>query len=284
MRLELFIGITTWNDEYFLPFCLKSLNETLDGVEYTICIADNGSTDGTLDIARQHANHIRVRCESQPNALNYLVSQSKAKYTLLIHSDVVMLSSDWYRVCREHLKSGNILVSPEDIGLGNYQRTFGTGKPESSFMLFDTTWLKQKRGLILKNILWKVSGQSKRAVYGIDFYGAHVTHNLPEVIRKSYCEWMPMKVYPSNRNSEPIHVDKDSTWLADPAYRTYGYGNFYSLNGIVTHYHNWFSRWESKFGKEQSKWGVQASMIESYTMRFLTDYMDDCVEFPQDVD
>ena len=38
------------------------------------------------------------------------------------------------RVEREHC-----LVSPNDIGLGNYLRTYGDGKPESSFFFLPRT-------------------------------------------------------------------------------------------------------------------------------------------------
>lgn len=277
---ELFVGITTWNDEIFLPHCLKALSDTLRDVDYHICIADNDSKDNTLTIARQYTSDIRVKCETQPNALNYLVSRSTAKHTLLMHSDVIMLHPLWYKCCRNFLDKGHVLVSPEDIGLGNYQRTYGVGMPESSFMLFDTAWLKKARRFKPKRVLRRILGRRKY-IYGFDFYGAHVTHNIPDVINKSGCDWAMMKVHPSKLHCNAVHVESDSDWLKDPAFRTYGYGNFYSLDGIVTHYHNWFARWESQFGVGQSKWGIPAQMIKSYSLRFLKDYTNGCVEYPE---
>ena len=280
MANELYVGITTWNDEIFLPYCLEALKKTLEGIDYKIFITDNGSEDNTLDIARQYTKYIRVKRETQPNALNFLVSQSKAERTLLIHSDVIMLSHDWYQLCNAYLNNGSVLVSPEDIGLGNYQRTFGAGKPESSFMLYDTAWLKRVRRFYPKRLAKRLLRRPNKAFYGFDFYGEHVTYNIPKIISNGNRNWTMMKVHPSTRQCTPIHVSGDSKWMADPAFRSYGYGNFYSVDGVVTHYHNWFARWESQFGVGNSKWGVPASMIKSYSLRFLEDYKNDSIEYP----
>lgn len=283
MRDDLFIGITTWNDEAFLSACLESLTKTLEGVTYVLYVSDNNSQDNTCKIARQFTQNIIVGRNTQANALNGLVAKSQARYSLLIHSDIVMLNPDWYQICSAHVDKQHVLVSPEDIGLGNYERPFGAGMPESSFMLFDTAWLKSARHFSIKRMVKRALGRRQATAYGFDFYGAHVTHNIPKVIRRSDKSWTMMKVFPSRLHASPVHAPAIASSTSDAASRTYGFGNFYAMDGVVTHYHNWFARWKSQFGRTNSRWGIPSGMIESYSLRFLRDYANNCVELPRDL-
>lgn len=53
-----------------------------------------------------------------------------------------------------------------------------------------------------------------------------------------------MDVHTSTREPEPVYVPnfKPKYWGETLSYLRYGLGNFYSLNGHITHYHNWFDR------------------------------------------
>ena len=103
MKDELFVGITTWNSELFLEHCLRSIHRTTDGLRVQIGVVDNFSTDKSVEIARDMRAEVRIEHCSQAIALNRLLSMSRARHTLLIHSDVILLSPDWYSICSSHL-------------------------------------------------------------------------------------------------------------------------------------------------------------------------------------
>lgn len=138
MKNDLFVGITTWNSELLLAHCLRSIRRTTDSLRVRIGVVDNMSTDRSVEIARDMGVQVHEERCSQAIGLNRLLAMSDAKHTLLIHSDVILLSSDWYATCSRHLTGTVALVSPEDIGYGPLTRPYGAGKPESRFMFFDT--------------------------------------------------------------------------------------------------------------------------------------------------
>ena len=43
---------------------------------------------------------------------------------------------------------------------------------------------------------------------------------------------------------QPIYIPPFTPeyWSEDLSYLRYAMGNFYSLDGLITHYHNWFDR------------------------------------------
>src|SRR4051794_34006700 len=101
--LDLFIGIPTWNSARFLEPCLQRIEATCSGVRYQIGIVDNVSTDATISIARAHGARTEVRESSMPDALNKLASWSRARFTLFMHSDTMLLDPQWFARCTAKL-------------------------------------------------------------------------------------------------------------------------------------------------------------------------------------
>lgn len=239
MKPDLFVGITTWNSELFLEECLRSIARTTTGVKMSVGVVDNMSTDRSVEIARDFGATVHREHCSQAIALNRLLSLSQARHTLLIHSDVILLSPNWYPICSRHLNGKVALVSPEDIGCGPLTRPYGAGKPESCFMLYDTakamharTWTWVRR----KGIPWPR--------LHLDLEDYYVTHDLPETLGRRGFTWQPMRVHaspnePGVRYRPPFTPEYWSDALGG---LRYGMGNFYSLGGEITHYHNWFDR------------------------------------------
>lgn len=239
MKRELFVGVTTWNSELFLEHCLRSIQKTTDGLNVRIGVVDNLSRDRSVQIARDFGAEIRLEYCNQAIALNRLLSMSDARHTLLIHSDVVLLSPLWYSTCARRLSGNVALVSPEDIGCGPMTRPYGARKPESCFMLFDTekarharTWKWIRR----RGVPWPIRH--------LDLDDYYVTHDLPETLARRGYTWCQMKVHPSPRASSPIYRPPFTPeyWSEELSFLRYGMGNFYSLDGQITHYHNWFDR------------------------------------------
>jgi glycosyltransferase involved in cell wall biosynthesis len=280
---ELFVGVTSFNSELFLDACLGSLRRTTQGVDTRIVVIDNESTDRSRDIAASHrVELVTVRC-SQPMALNRLLAMSTGRRTLLIHSDVVLFAPDWYARCESRLRGDVALVSPEDTGCGPLTRPFGIGKPESSFMLFDTRRARAARE-------WRLQRRFRLPVPRrlLDLDADHVTHRLPQVLaRKGYGMHL-MQVHPSPVEAHewysPPFVPR--YWDQELGYLRYGLGNFYSIDGVITHYHNWYDRVPkiadaaSTRTTERDGDGLPLAYISLATERFLDDYRAGRVVLP----
>lgn len=239
MQPELFVGVTTWNSERFLTHCLKSVRSTTNGLNIQLGVVDNVSTDRSVAIARDFDADVRVERCSQSIALNRLLSMSKAKYTLLIHSDVVLLSPRWLEVCANTMRNGVALVSPEDIGCGPLTRPYGRGKPESCFMFFDTEKARQCRDWV-----WRKRRGIPWPDLRLDLEDYYVTHDLPALLERNGFSWHAMRVHASPREPLPVYAPPFTPeyWSDELGHLRYGMGNFYSLGGEFTHYHNWFDR------------------------------------------
>lgn len=281
---SIFVGITSWNSQLFLPHCLRSLMDTTQGQNISICVLDNNSTDDSVAIARSFGvDVIEMGC-TQPQALSFLLNHSRADYTLLIHSDVILIDPRWPLLCMEKINSSVVLVSPEDIGCGPMTRPFGLNMPESSFMFFNTKLIKKCRHL-------GISTSRNRFFlhYEFDFNGDHVTHNIPATLSRQGFRWFAMNVLTSNVVSEPLFIPSKppAVWSDELMYLRYGLGNFYSIDGIITHYHNWYDRISTRshsvVGAAESKKDFPADFIHDYTLRFLSDYQQSNLDLPIDL-
>jgi len=274
MTDELFVGVTTWNSELFLEHCLHSIRKTTEGVRVRIGVVDNVSTDRSVQIARDLGVDVHIERCSQAIALNRLLAMSHAQHTLLLHSDVILLSPKWYQTCARRLDGDVVLVSPEDIGCGPLTRPYGAGMPESCFMLFDTakaraarTWAWTRR----RGIPWP------KLHLDLDHY--FVTHDLPVTLGRRGFTWCPMKVHASPSEAAPVYTPDFTPeyWSDELAHLRYGMGNFYSLDGEVTHYHNWFDRvpkdvpLRSKETTEGDGKGLPLAYLSLGTRNFLDD-------------
>lgn len=283
MKHDLFVGITTWNSELFLEQCLRSIIRTTDGVDMSIGVVDNLSTDRSVEIARDLGARVHREHCSQAIALNRLLEMSQARHTLLIHSDVVLLSPQWYDVCSRRLTGNVALVSPEDIGCGPLTRPYGAGKPESCFMMYDTAKARQARTwtwVRRKGIPWP-----RRHLDLEDYY---VTHDLPQTLARRGFTWQPMRVHASPKEPHAFYRPPFTPeyWSDSLGQLRYGMGNFYSLDGQVTHYHNWFDRvpkdvpLESIETTEGNGKGLPLAFLSLGTRNFLNDLRNGTLVLP----
>jgi GT2 family glycosyltransferase len=60
MTAALSVVIVTHNSSRDLPACLDSLREHTTGIEYEVIVADNASTDGTVDLVEQRYPWVRL--------------------------------------------------------------------------------------------------------------------------------------------------------------------------------------------------------------------------------
>jgi glycosyltransferase involved in cell wall biosynthesis len=278
---ELFIGVTSWNSEKFLPHCLESLyDKNSEQRSKRVVVLDNCSMDSSPDVARSFGAEVIIKKMYQWDALNLLLSISRSKYTLLIHSDVIFLSSRWYEACLNEMKANVALISPQDIGCGPYTRPWGQGMPESSFMLFDTAKIRKAR-----SFRWVRRFRLRLPVRRLDLYHPHVTHNLPSHLQRKGLAWVPMKVHTSKKVERPIYQRPAgaSVWNDELACLQYGMGNFCSIGGIITHYHNWFERALDRTADPEETLrsvGIPLEYIRAYSDAFIEDYRAHNISLP----
>lgn len=283
VKRDLFVGITTWNSELFLEYCLNSIRKTTDGLQVRIGVVDNLSSDRSVEISRDMGAEVRLEYCSQAIALNRLLSMSDARHTLLIHSDVVLISPVWYRTCTRHLTGNIALISPEDIGCGPLTRPYGAGKPESCFMLFDTAKARHSRTwkwIRRRGIPW--------LILHLDLEDYYVTHDLPKTLGRRGYTWHPLKVHPSPREASPVYEPPFTPeyWSEELSFMRYGMGNFYSLDGQITHYHNWFDRVpkdvpaNSRDTTEGKGKGLPLAYLSLCTHRFIEDLKAGRIVYP----
>jgi glycosyltransferase involved in cell wall biosynthesis len=282
---ELTIGVTAWNSAPFLAACIESIRMTI-GQRARVIVLDNMSSDGSDVLAASSGAEVVRRSCTQAAALNHLLAMSRSPYTLLIHADVVMLGRNWYELCRQRFDDDVALVSPEDVGCGPNTRFWGSGKPESSFMLFDTRKARAARSWFFRQ-RFKI----KWPYRGLDFTGEHVTYNLPRVLERAGYRIALMKVHASPVDlAPPFQLSfKPKYWNEGFERLRYGLGNFYSCGGAFTHYHNWYDRAgaatsDIDFGPCQQyppEGGFPLAWIQACSRRFLADWREGSIRLPQ---
>jgi glycosyltransferase involved in cell wall biosynthesis len=276
---ELFIAIPTWNSALFLEPCLRQIEATCKNVSYEVGVLDNGSTDATVAIARAHGCKVKIHPYALPDALNQLAWWSRSPYTLFIHSDTMLLNPQWFALCKAHLVDAVALVSPQDIGCGPFTRPKGKDKPESSFMLFRTRDIDRMR-----IVRWVRRFRLRLPQRIVNFYSPSVTHYLPSELARIGCTWYPMKVHTSRHLDAPVYTPRTDArcWADELGYLEYGLGNFYSVDGVITHYHNWYERQldNEQAMKKIDPLEIPLDYIGQRSRQFLDDLASGAVSWP----
>lgn len=92
------IHLVTWNGQKYIPSLFESLrSQTMQ--DYTLCILDNGSTDGTLRTIEQELENFTApydllkRSENTgfAPAHNWLMRQAQTPYVLLLNQDIFLM-------------------------------------------------------------------------------------------------------------------------------------------------------------------------------------------------
>jgi len=93
------VVIPTLNSEKILEMCLESIaNQDYPKDKIEIIIADGGSVDGTIDIAKKYTNKIFSNPRKTGEAGKAVgVKRAKGEIVALIDSDNILPTKDWFR-------------------------------------------------------------------------------------------------------------------------------------------------------------------------------------------
>jgi len=86
------IGMIVKNEEKYLGKCLSALKPVLDAVDSELIIADTGSSDNTVNIAKQYTNNVFhfEWCNDYSKARNATLKYSKGEWYMFLDADEIL--------------------------------------------------------------------------------------------------------------------------------------------------------------------------------------------------
>lgn len=147
--------IPTYNSDRLLAKCLESLKrQRWKNVE--IIVADDGSTDTTLDIAEKYeCNVIRNPRRGRAEAKNEGMRLSSGKYLLFVDSDMELtrdVISECVRLADQDPHVGAIIIPEHSVGssfwvkVRDFERSFYSGSVVESARFFPANLAKEVGG------------------------------------------------------------------------------------------------------------------------------------------
>jgi glycosyltransferase involved in cell wall biosynthesis len=144
------VVIPAFNEENYLPKVLQALKPLRDREDFDVVVVDDGSTDGTAEIAGRHGfkviSHPKNRGKTQAlkTALGYAVEHG-FKY-------MALFDADWYNPSVGHVEQMfEPLAERGGDGLPRYNRTIGM-TDEAGWKMDDREWLINFSGVMGFNV------------------------------------------------------------------------------------------------------------------------------------
>jgi peptidoglycan/xylan/chitin deacetylase (PgdA/CDA1 family) len=165
------VVIPTLNEERFIGECLESLNNQDYKGEYEIIVADNGSTDATVDIARSYGAKVVLCPEKKSVSHARQAGADAARGDIIAQADAdTVYPRDWLTKIADHFAS-----HPDSAALAG--RFFYKDPPSWAwFEYFLRNWIN-RLSMALLHIPLLVSGATfafcKRAFLNIGGYGVN---------------------------------------------------------------------------------------------------------------
>ena len=108
------VMILNFNQLNYLRSCLASIPKPIPR-NVSICVIDNGSTDGSPRFVRRRYPGIKLITFTSnlgfAEAYNRAIAQVEADCILLLNNDTVILSSSWIRLLSRHLEGDTATVT-----------------------------------------------------------------------------------------------------------------------------------------------------------------------------
>lgn len=172
--MQFSIIIPAKNEEPNIGRCLDSINQvTWDKNSYEIIVVDNGSTDQTVDIARQKGAVVFVRPELTIAGLrNFGAQQSSGQILAFLDADCAV-TNQWLSTASLYLNdTDNVAAfgSPVTVPEGGtwVQKAWFTvrGKPD---LIVDVNWLESANLFVKRSVFLAVNGFNESLITCEDY-------------------------------------------------------------------------------------------------------------------
>lgn len=147
MNVDLHICIVSYNTRELLDGCLRSLATHRSKATFGVTVVDNGSTDGSVEMAREKYPQVRVVEETSNSgygrANNIGLLRTPARYYLALNSDTVVMDGavdalvDGMDAAPEIGAAGGALLNPD----GSMQKSWAVGELTLASVLWEQTFL-----------------------------------------------------------------------------------------------------------------------------------------------
>ena len=91
-QIELSVGIVNTNNRDMLKDCLQSIYDTVKKTSFEIVVTDNSSTDGSVEMMREHFPEAKIVSAEPRNGYgfcqNRAYEKSRGKYFLVFNEDM----------------------------------------------------------------------------------------------------------------------------------------------------------------------------------------------------
>jgi GT2 family glycosyltransferase len=125
--IKTIIVILNWNGLEFLKMFLKNVIEHSSNAETAVCVADNGSTDGSPEWVEANFNNVKViRLNKNwgfAGGYNLAISQLNAKYFVLLNSDIEV-TEGWLQPLVNHMDSNPDVASCQPRIRSYYEKDY----------------------------------------------------------------------------------------------------------------------------------------------------------------
>lgn len=168
------IGIPSYNQEEYLK---EAIDSALENKPHEVVVVDDGSTDGSLKIARSYGNKIKLISQVNKglaSARNTIIMNMTGDYLLPLDADDVLLPNAIEKIQEKIDETNADIIAPSF-------KTFGTTNQEviiGPANVFD--FLEANRigyfSAIRKTKLLEIGGYSPRMTWGYEDY--HMWINL----------------------------------------------------------------------------------------------------------
>ncbi|MBR2835504.1 MAG: glycosyltransferase family 2 protein [Coriobacteriales bacterium] len=193
--MDISIIVPFYNTELYLSECLKSIERNICGLDAEVILIDDGSTDGSANIAQEFArNHagyqyIRTTHKGVSHARNYGVRQVSGDWMMFIDSDDILLDgtlSTMFAVARR---------SPElDMVICDVARIQGKEKQASDLHLTafsnltsNVTHITKHPNLVFDSTLWnKLIRRDFYIANHIEFPEDYMFEDIPTMLPLHY--------------------------------------------------------------------------------------------------
>ena len=129
--IEVSIGIVTYNRAALLDQCLRSIDVACQHISYEVLVADNASTDNTVELVRERHPNVALlpnaRNMGLTRGVNQVLSRARGRHMLVLDSDTKIeptAITDLLKFQRCHQEAGAVtpkLVYPDGTEQGAHK-------------------------------------------------------------------------------------------------------------------------------------------------------------------